>query len=1185
MSNAPNPFETELRRQLKNVYVKTFLLRLASGLVSFVATGAWVVLALVLWTVLTREPALSHTLFVVRAAVIVLAGLFVAFVIVPLFRMPRLSHLAQAVEDRKSTNDLVTAGYEFSQSHEAEERYSPTLIREVIKEAVRSITGLQVRFLFLTRRQLQFVPIAYAALIVLAIIAMASPGTLLDTIGRMTSPESASAIVHEPNLQATPGNVTVLAGSDVEVSAVDMGGSKQPVTLSYNLSEGFWKTEPTESEDAPMGDTSMEQHTYTFQNIRSSVSYYFEAGERRSPEYHIEVVHKPLVTDMRVVLTPPAYTREKPDTIVNSGGNVQALEGTDVQIVARANNPLKNAWVQFGKERLPVAVDGQNLQFGFRALEDGNYSILLEDELGHKTDEPLAYSIEVYKDNPPVLDVLEPGDDATLPRNLMIDVSFIASDDYGITRAGIYYRKNGEDKFKGSNIPLDADQGQRDVAKGFSWDLSEVTLFPGNYVEYFIQVQDNNVITGPGITRSRIYQVSVPTMAELYDQIQEDDTKRSDMLTEARKESEALKERMEKLSREFKKTEKLDWSQKKEIDKAIASQEAIQQKIDDIEQSLDETLQSLSDNEMTSQEIGEKLEEIQKLIQQINDEALNKYVDELRKAMEKLNPDEIQQALENLDLTAEDLLKSLERTQELLEEIQKEQDMEEIVRDTRDLMDKQEDIAEQTAEASQDESKADEAKADESKDAEKADGEKSGQNGEKSDAERADQQSGDKSDSQNADEQKSAEELAKEQKELAKKAEELLKKLQEMAERLKQDAEDPGQQEIADNMKEASENFQQSQTDKKMRKASEQMQQGNMDQAQQQQQEAQDQLISLFQRVMEMQTNMQAQSQNQKSENLQRLARNTLDLSFKQERLTARLREQVAGEDVSNVRALAHKQLAYATAIRQVADELHEIAKRSIEVPKSLLELVGQTMQAMNNSLLFLEQNKAFMSTASASQAVTNLNLATIELLTAAQACQQGAGSGQSSQQTRLQQMMSGQQQVNKETQEMLQMRAMQEKILQERQATMRRLAGQQRSLQDMAKEIQKDAGDERVLGRMDKIVEEMEDVIRDLADGSLDKETMRKEQQILSRLLDANRSVHTRDYEKKRTSTTARDMYSDNNTAGRNQTPSQQLREEIRRAMSLKAPGEFEDLIRLYFRALAEEAPSTGARSGGSGD
>jgi hypothetical protein len=112
----------------------------------------------------------------------------------------------------------------------------------------------------------------------------------------------------------------------------------------------------------------------------------------------------------------------------------------------------------------------------------------------------------------------------------------------------------------------------------------------------------------------------------------------------------------------------------------------------------------------------------------------------------------------------------------------------------------------------------------------------------------------------------------------------------------------------------------------------------------------------------------------------------------------------------------------------------------------------------------------------------------------------------------------------------------------------------------------------------MDKIIEEMEDVIRDLAGGTLNEDTMRKEQRILSRLLDANRSVHTRDYEKKRLSVSADEMFSRADGTSRKKATSQQLREEIRRAMSLKAPGEFEDLIRLYFRALAEEAPPGGA-------
>ena len=138
------------------------------------------------------------------------------------------------------------------------------------------------------------------------------------------------------------------------------------------------------------------------------------------------------------------------------------------------------------------------------------------------------------------------------------------------------------------------------------------------------------------------------------------------------------------------------------------------------------------------------------------------------------------------------------------------------------------------------------------------------------------------------------------------------------------------------------------------------------------------------------------------------------------------------------------------------------------------------------------------------------------------------------------------------------------------------RLAGQQRSLKEMADQIAKDLKGERPLGRMDKVIEQMEEVIRDLEGGTLDEGTVRNEERIVSRLLDANRSVHTRDYEKKRTSETAQDIFSESIGVDPSKPMSQLLREEIRRAMSLKAPGEFEDLIKLYFRALAEEAQQT---------
>jgi len=1118
--SSENYFQTELRKELQKILIRTAALRAASGFVSFLAIGAWVFLAVVLWAAVTGAPPLWQALTVSRVLLVVLAGLFGYFVVYPLFRLPGLSRLTYQVESRKDFKDIVAAGYEFSQSDEAEQRYSPVLVREVIRQAVHSVTGLEVRFLFLTGRQVSFVPVAYLALAVLAVMALVAPGVLLNAGKRVTSPRDAAAARHTSNLYARPGNITVLAGTDVEVSAFDFGGSNERVKVSYNLSESFWKTEETRERDVFFDDVSRTEHTYTFKSIRNSVSYYFQAGDQRSETYQIEVVNNPIVTDLEVVLTPPEYTAEPSDTLSEIGGNIQALEGTHVAIRATTNNTLQGAWVQYDElPRVPVEFGGQELTFDFIALKDGTYSIHLEDDLDHETDSPLVYGVEVYQDNPPVLDVLEPGGDATLPRNQRIDVDFIASDDYGVRKAAIYFRKSGEERFRGKSIPLGKDEDKKDIAKRFTWDLKGITLFPGNYVEYFLQVEDNNVVTGPGITKSRMYHITVPTMAELYEEIKEEDARRTDLIDEALAESKELKDRVEKLSRDFKKTEELDWTQQKEIDKAVSSQEDIQSKLQEISKSLEETMQSLSDNQMTSQDIGEKLEEISKLMEEIDSDALEKYVEDLQKAMEKLSPEEIQKALENLNMTTEELMESLERTESLLREIAKEQQMEEVVRKAQDLMKSQEELRDKTGEA-------------------------------------------------NESDQQEMSELSDEQKELAEQAAELEKDLDDLTEMMKED-----QDAMAQEMEQMSEEFKESEASEKMEDASESLQQQEQQQAMQEQQEAQDKMVSLFNKAAQMQMDMNMMSQQRAAANLQRLAKSTLEISFKQEQFAGRVRDAISNENTKH-RLLTQEQQMYERAVSQIANELDEMGKKDVMIPHQLLELLGETINNMNNSLLFLEQKKAFMSTTSATTAVTNLNQVTMELLSAAQQCSQGQGQGQG--QSKLQQLLKGQQEMMNQTQNMTGMQAMKEQLLQQRQAELKRLAGQQRSLQDMAKDIQQELQENKVLGRMDRIVDEMEEVLKDLESGIVDEGTLRNEERILSRLLDAQRSVHTRDYEKKRLSVAADEIFSEGGSDPNEKRTPEMLREEIRRAMTLQAPGEFEDLIKLYFRALADEAPPT---------
>ncbi len=1113
-----------LRGYLRSILLRTAALHAASGMVSFLAAVSWVMLAVVIWTAAVHTPSLAASTWVARAVIALAALLFGYFVVWPIARMPRLNHLAAEIERRQDLQEMVRAGFEFSRDDAASRKYSPELVKEVIRQALEKLSGLQVRSIFLNRRDVALAPLALAGLAVLLGVALFKPSVVTEAGRRVFAPEEVAALPHRPNIYAQPGNVTVLAGSDVTVSGLDLGRTDLPVEIAFNLSNDFWQSEATtRTAGVAYADAAFDRYDYTFHDIRNSTSYRFKVGDYTSPTYTITVVHEPILTDVRVTLTPPAYTGEPATTLDQSAGNIQALEGTKVKVEARSNNALRAAWVQFDeKPKQPAPFTGRDIAFDFAALADGRYRVLLEDSLGFATRDPLTYTVEVFQDRAPTVDVLEPGEDIAMPRTQTVDVGFVAADDYGIARASLEWRKVGDESFRVQNLPLADQRNKREVAVAHRWDLSGVQLFPGNSIEYFVEVADNNTVTGPGIARSRLFRLTVPTIGEIYDSAREQETARAETMNSAIEDSRKLSEQLDKLQREYTKTEKMDWSQKKELDRAAETQKDVAQKLGEVKESLDKTLRELSDNEMTSQQIGDKLEEIRKLMDEINSDELNKYMDDLKKAMENMSPDQIRQALENMQLNTKEMLERLERTASLLRELQKEQRMEELVRQTQDLMEKQADLNQKTSDASE-------------KDSDKM---------------------GD---------------LSRQQDELAKQAEAMKKN----AESMQQQMDDAGAKQ---ELQEMSEEMQKDGPQQNMEQASQDLQNQQKQSAQQQQQEAMEKMVSLFKRATKAQQ-MQSQAQGQKmAQNFQKFAKQTLELSHRQESLAGTLKESNSSEAEQSVQDISTEQLSYLQATEKVANEINKIASVSLGVSPVLLKSLGDAIDRMQSSMMFMEQDKPYMSTAPAHNAVESLNEATIEMLRSAQNCQQGQGGGSQAQQM-LQMMIPQQQDIVRETQAMMQMRMTEEALRQQRQAQMDRLAGQQRSLQDIAKQIEESAkGNREKLGSLDRTIQDMEAVVDALQRGDLNDDLVNKEQRILSRLLDAERSVHTRDYEKRRESVSAEDVFSKSLGRRPEGADAQTLRDEIQRAMQLKAPGEFEDLIRMYFRALADEAPAPSA-------
>jgi len=209
------------------------------------------------------------------------------------------------------------------------------------------------------------------------------------------------------------------------------------------------------------------------------------------------------------------------------------------------------------------------------------------------------------------------------------------------------------------------------------------------------------------------------------------------------------------------------------------------------------------------------------------------------------------------------------------------------------------------------------------------------------------------------------------------------------------------------------------------------------------------------------------------------------------------------------------------------------------------------------------------------SKAREALNLTAEQLASAMQNLMQGGqSSGFDQYMQQLQQMAAQQQGLNQQS--LMSMGNM---------SMMQQLAERQLQLRKNLQNIQEGMGnDPRVMGDLGKIGQEMEEVAKGMRQRNPRRDLVEKQERILSRLLDAQRSAHQRDFSKKRTSKTGEEK---SFWTGPNGLPTDLgearnvLYEELLYSLKQNYSREDQALIRAYFEALSNEMnqPQQGAQ------
>ena len=293
---------------------------------------------------------------------------------------------------------------------------------------------------------------------VLAVYSIVSPKNPITSIERLFFPVSKiQAPLSVQFLEIKPGDVSIFAGDTMVIEAEIAGVGKKPVFFS-------WTTDDRRLVDRtlPMEFVSGNMYKLLFptgvEGLTEPISYRVLVGlpgksENYSPSYRVTVRQPMAIAVERLKISFPEYTNHSP-LIVENSGDIRALWGSTIEVVARANAPLKSAFFlprqneELARTMALDASDPLRARLTFIPQKENDvpsqeptfaphdtWSILCHDQKDNANRSPAVYSLEMYDDLPPnVTWESTPDGQPKIPLNSSFSVKVRVEDpDFGLT--------------------------------------------------------------------------------------------------------------------------------------------------------------------------------------------------------------------------------------------------------------------------------------------------------------------------------------------------------------------------------------------------------------------------------------------------------------------------------------------------------------------------------------------------------------------------------------------------------------------------------------------------------------------------------------------------------------------------------------------------------------------------------
>ena len=1017
------------------------------------------------------------------------------YIIIPLSKLYKLGQLMsyeQAaniigkhfsnVQD-KLLNVLQLQQQEFHISH-LTSQYS--LLEASINQKIKELKPIPFTSAIDFTENKKYLKYALIPVLLIVIISFRSPSIIKDGTKRLVKHNEYFEKESPFQFIITNSELKTIAQQDFELK-VKLTGDEIPDNIYVEINGNEFK----------LDKENIVNFNYIFKNVQKNIPFQLVADGFKSKEYELIALPNPILLNFDIALDYPKYLNKKNEVVKNTGDLVIPA-GTKVGWNFHTQN-TKQLHINFNDTSFSIAPTSENsYNYSSKFLKDKTYSVTTSNEF-LKSKDSVSYTINVIPDAFPEINVEEKKDSISTKH---ISFRGEVKDDYGFNKLTFNYRYISNNDSIASDNYKKMTTNSKSIAINTRltqdqffhyWDLDELHISPGDQIEYSFEVWDNDGINGSKSTRSQKMIFKVPTLKELDKNTETNNNKIKDDLEKSIREAKDVQKELSDLQRKVAEKKVLSWDEKKRLQDLLDKQKELQNKVEKIKNENQQNNQQQSEYQQQDEKILEKQKQLEELFDKVMTPEMKEKYEELRKMMEKLDKDKIQEALDKMKLDNKDLLKELDRNLEIFKQLEFEQKLQKSIEKTEQLAKKQDELSKQTEEK--------------------------------------------KSDLKQQKEKQEV--LNKEFEDLKKDLKDLEKKNSELEEPKKLENTDAQQDDIKKDMEKSSE-----QLDKKEKKG-----------ASKSQKNAAEKMQKMSEQLAKMQQEMEQEEQSEDINKLRDILENLIQLSFGQEALMGELskaktndpqffkinRKQNKLQDDSKM--IEDSLLALSKRVPQIQSIINrEISAINMNMEKAVDEIKEAptpSFDGRNHKQEALSRQQFAMT--SINNLALMLNEALIQMQSEAKkkgkpgsgSCNKPGGTGSKPSAASLRKM---QEQLNKQikklkegmekggnkpgnkpgekggmgvsgtSQELAQLAAQQEAIRQE--------------LQKIADQINKDGNGGSGTG---KLAEQMEKTETDLVNKIINQETINRQEEILTRLLESEKAEKEREMDEKRQSNEAK--------------------------------------------------------------